>query len=164
MEGRVVLDDLEPARGERAAPHLVGQCARVRPVHGRAAHRPDHAQEDTEDDHAAGTHAEDVQREQDRAGGPDRDGDADALYDRLDRETLAHRDDLERRVHRRAGRPVGEDDVGDAGHPNEREEPERRGARPGDDEGHRREKHGNDHGVQHQPDAQPEASHQRSCD
>ena len=162
LQRDVVLGDLVRARDERPAFHLVGERARVRPVHRRAARRPDHAQDGTEDDHRPDPEAEEVHEQQHRTSCADRHGNADAFDDRLYRETVPDRNHLERGVDGRARGPVGQDDVGKAGHGRKHEEAEGGGARPGDHHGHHCEQCCDDDGVQHQSESQAEATHQRT--
>ena len=91
---------------------------------------------EAEHDHRTDPEIEDVQPEEDDPGHADRDGNADPLDDRLHREALADRNDLERGVDRRAGRSIGRRDVGDAKRAGQHEEPETLPSLPRGDHGH----------------------------
>ena len=84
-------------------------------VHRSAAHRPDDAQRDAEDDDGAHPETGEVHEKEHCAGCADRERHADALDDRLNGESLPDGHHLEGGVHRCPGRAVGEDDVRDAG-------------------------------------------------
>ena len=158
----VVPGEVEAAGRERATPHFLAERAGVRPIHADGDGRPHDREHEAEDDHRARPEAEEIQGEQQHAGGADRDRDADALDHGLDGESFLDRDHLVRRVDRRAGRAVRRRDVGDPEHAREHEEPVRGGAGPRDDHGHGGEHDRDGGGVQHQPEAEPEPPHQRA--
>ncbi len=162
LQRGVVRGDVVCARDERPAAHLVPERACVRPVHHRAARRPDHAQDGTEDDDGPDPETEQVHEEQHRAGGADGDGNANAFDDGLHGEPVPDRNYLKRGVDGRAGGAVGKHDVGEAGHGRKHEEAEGGSARSGDHHGHRRKECGNDGRVQDESESQAEATQQRT--
>ena len=138
--------------GPRARRRISSASARVYDLYTPTAiNRPDCAQRKTERDHRADPEVEHVQGEQKNTGHTDRDGNADALHDRLHREPFLDRHDLVRGVDRRARRSVGRRDVGDAEDAGQDEEAECGRTRPCGDHGHDHEHRGDDRGVQDEP-------------